>query len=181
MILAAALALAVAAEPHPWDRAAEASARNLAEEGRIVVRLGERVIVAFDEDLDPRVEAVEPSDVSIADTPRPVRDGAMAFSLIHDDAAGWVLKAENGLKTSMAYGAMIGHPIDENMGLAPSSTCSIAPRIVGIEQWRYEVVMVALGPFQTRPDGPGRCETLAPPPRNVQPSVPAPRKGQAVG
>lgn len=172
--LAAALAAAVpqvaaAQDAAQWQRAGDAFARKMAAEGRIVLHLGERVVLRLDENNKAFVEATGPASNGVLGDGPHTPDGALAFTLGMDAKAGWVLKAENGAEQSIAYGALIAVPMGESLGLATTSTCSVPSGVVGLESWQNEVVMIALGPFQPRDEGASKCETLAKPPGGALP------------
>ncbi len=171
IVLAAALAVpqVAAAQSTEWAQAGEAFARKMTAEGRVVLRLGERIVVRLDQDNKAYVEATGPASGGVMAGGPSTPDGALAFTLGIDAKAGWVLKTENGAESAIAYGALIAVPIGENLGLAPTSTCSVPSGVVGLESWQNEVVMIALGPFSPRPEGASRCETLAKPPGGALP------------
>jgi hypothetical protein len=162
--------LAAASEPPSWDQAAQAFTDAMTAEGRVVVRLGERVVVRLDAELRPHVESVGPSSGPAYSVQQSVPEGAVAFSLGADPQAGLVLKAENGLSTPLAYGALIVVGAGENIGIAPTSICTVPSHVVGLEMWRDPVLMIALGPFSPRKGEAVVCETLAPPPGRAAPA-----------
>ncbi len=166
---AAAPQVAAAQEPTQWSQAGEAFARKMAAEGRIVLRLGERIVVRLDENNRASVEATGPASNGVLGDAPQTPDGSLAFTLGMDAKAGWVLKAENGAEQSIAYGALIAVPMGQSLGLATTSTCSVPSGVVGLESWQNEVVMIALGPFMPREEGASRCETLAKPPGGALP------------
>ena len=149
--------------PETWDRAAAGFARMMTAEGRVMVRVGERVTITLDKDNRPHVESVEPFAGSAFTTERTAADGSMAFSLSRDAAGGgWLLKVENWLATAVAYGAVLGVPVGDSLAFATTSICDVPSHVVGLERWANPIAMVALGPFQPRAAGaPLTCETLA--------------------
>jgi hypothetical protein len=173
LVLAAALVaapqLAAAQSANEWAQAGEAFARKMTAEGRVVLRLGERIVVRLDENNKAMVETTGPASNGVLGDGAPTPDGALAFTLGMDAKAGWVLKTENGAEQPIAYGALIAVPMGANLGLATTSTCSVPSGVVGLESWQNEVVMIALGPFAPRPEGASQCETLAKPPGGALP------------
>ena len=65
---------------------------------------------------------------------------------------------------------MIGVPVGDSLAVARTSICAVPSRVVGLEHWRDEVVLIALGPFMRRDEGKPSCETLAPPPPGGEPA-----------
>jgi hypothetical protein len=166
-----AAALHVAAPP-AWESAAAGFSRAVEAEGRVVVHRGERIVVRLDAKGRPHVESAGPAAGPILSGGSPVQDGTMVFTLDEDETAGWTLKAENGLPTAMLYGAMIGVAAGPGLGVARTSICTVPAGIVGLERWRDEVVLIALGPFAPRDADQLTCETIAAPPPGARDGAP---------